>query len=263
MNRTNAGWADVTQRQRGAGFWFHSAALMVEWNLTRMRLVLPGLVLVQIATSIGLVVGLSLLYENISPQQALHLGTGAVAIAVVMVGVVTGPQLIAEQRLSGSADWLASLPVPRSASAAAATMFNVIVALPGAATALIAARIRFEVGLSINPRLVPGVLTALVCGSLIGYAYAHLLGDAKVVALVAQVLVFIVFGFSPVAYPPANLPGWLATVHIYLPFVHMADVIRAGLTSGLVENLTRSYLVLVAWTIVAAAGASWALGRRS
>ncbi len=263
MNTAVAAPARVTSRQRGASFWLHSFALLVEWNLTRMRLVLPGLVLVQVFTSIGLVLGMSLLYEYIAPQQALYLGTGAVAISMVMVGVVTGPQVIAEQRLSGSADWLASLPVPRSASAAAATVFNVIVALPGAAAALLAAWIRFDVGLSINAQLVPAVLLVLVSGSLIGHAYAHLLGDAKIVALVAQVLVFIVIGFSPMAYPPANLPGWLATAHTYLPFVHMADVIRAGLTQGLVENVALSYLVLAAWTIVAAAGATWALGGRS
>ena len=136
---------------------------MVEWNLTRMRLVLPGLLLVQVLSSIGLVVGLSLLYENTSREQALYLGTGAVAISVMMAGVVTGPQLIAEQRLSGSADWLASLPVPRSASAGAATVFNIVVALPGAATALLTAWIRFDVDLRINPRLVPGVLLVLMC----------------------------------------------------------------------------------------------------
>ena len=97
---------------------------------------------------------------------------------------------------------------------------------------------------------------------MIGFAYAHLLSDAKIVVLVAQVLVFVVFGFSPVAYPPANLPDWLATTHTYLPFVHMADVIRAGLTQDLVDNVTRSCLVLVAWTILATAGATWAVGRR-
>jgi ABC-2 type transport system permease protein len=263
MNTAAAAPARMASRQRGASFWLHSFALMVEWNVTRMRLVLPGLALVQVFTSVGLVLGMSLLFEYIAPRQALYLGTGAVAISMVMVGVITGPQVIAEQRLSGSADWLASLPVPRSASAAAATVFNIVVAIPGATAALLAAWIRFDVGLALNPQLVPGVLLVLVCGSLIGYAYAHLLSDAKIVALVAQVLVFIVIGFSPMAYPPANLPGWLATAHTFLPFVHMADVIRAGLTNGLVDNVALSYLVLAAWTAVAAAGATWALGRRS
>lgn len=263
MNLVVGAASEVTPRQRGASLWFRSLALMVEWNLTRMRLVLPGLVLVQVLTSISLVLGMSLLYQDISAVQALYLGTGAVAISVVMVGVVTGPQLIAEQRLSGSADWLASLPVPRSTSTAAATVFNVIIAIPGAAAALLAAWLRFEVGLRVNPLLVPGVLMVLVCGSLVGYAYAHLLRDAKIVALVAQVLVFIVFGFSPVAYPATHLPGWLATTHNYLPFLHMAEVIRAGLTRGVVDNIAASYLVLAIWTIVAAAAVTWALGRRA
>lgn len=262
MTTTIVRSARAAPRRRGPRHWFRSFGHMIKWNLVRMRLVLPALVMVQVFTSAGLVLGFSLLYSSISPEQALYLGTGAVTIALVMVGVVTGPQLIAEQRLSGSYDWFSSLPVPRSANAAAGTVFNVLVALPGAATALLTAWLRFDIDLHINPLLAPAVLVVLAAGTLIGYAYAHLLPNARTVALVAQVMVFVVFGFSPIAYPPGNLPGWLSTVHTYLPFVHMADLARAGLTQGLVDNVGFSFVVLAAWALVAALGATWALGRR-
>ena len=42
----------------------------------------------------------------------------------------------------------------------------------------------------------------------------------------------------------------------------MADVIRAGLTEGVVPNVTRSYLVLGLWSMGSMAVAAAVLGRR-
>ncbi len=252
----------VPDRRRGPGHWFAGFRYMLTWNVVRMRLFLPILVLVQAFTGVGLVLGFSLLYSDITAEQALYLGTGAVVITLVTVGIVMGPQLIAEQRLSGSYDWYASLPIPRSASAAAWTTFNVMVALPGAAAALLAVRLRFDATLHVNPLLIPGVVLVLAAGTLIGYAYAHLLPNPRTIGLISQVMIFVVFGFSPIAYPARNLPDWLATVHTYLPFLHMGEVTRAGLTLGLVDDVGRSFLVLGAWAAAAALGSAWALRRR-
>jgi ABC-2 type transport system permease protein len=252
----------VPDRRRGPGPWFGGFRLMLLWNVVRMRLFLPILVLVQMFAGVGLVLGFSLLYSNITAEQALYLGTGAVVITLVTVGIVMGPQLIAEQRLSGSYDWYASLPVPRSASAAAWTVFNVIVALPGAAAALLAVRLRFDAALHINLLLIPGVVLVLTAGTLIGYSYAHLLPNPRTIGLISQVMIFVILGFSPIAYPARNLPDWLSTVHTYLPFFHMGEVSRAGLTVGLVHHAARSFVVLGAWAVVAAAGSAWALRKR-
>jgi ABC-type uncharacterized transport system permease subunit len=63
-------------------------------------------------------------------------------------------------------------------------------------------------------------------------------------------------------YPPSNLPDWLFTLHKALPFYNMAVVIRAGLTVGLVSDLTRSFVVLAAWTLAEWAMTGWGIGRR-
>lgn len=254
--------AIAAPRRGGLEHWFRSFRKLLAWNIVRLRLFLPVLMMVQIFTGAGLVLGFSLLYSNISRDQVLFLGTGAVVISLVMVGIVMGPQLIAEQRLSGSYDWFASLPVPRSAGAAAWTVFNVLVALPGAAAALLAVHLRFEADLHISLLLVPAVLLVLLAGSLLGYAYAHALPNPRTISLVSQVMIFVIFGFSPIAYPAGNLPDWLSSAHTYLPFVHMGDVIRAGLTEGLADNVRLSFSVLGAWAMVAGLAATLAIGRR-
>jgi hypothetical protein len=42
----------------------------------------------------------------------------------------------------------------------------------------------------------------------------------------------------------------------------MAAVIRAALTEGLVDNVGRSYLILVLYTAISALVAAWVIGRR-
>jgi hypothetical protein len=42
----------------------------------------------------------------------------------------------------------------------------------------------------------------------------------------------------------------------------MTVVIRAGLTTGLAGNVTRSFLVLAAWTLAGFAATAWVVGHR-
>jgi hypothetical protein len=62
--------------------------------------------------------------------------------------------------------------------------------------------------------------------------------------------------------PPTHLPGWLLHLQQVLPFYNMAVVIRAGLTTGLVDHVATSYLVLAGWTVAGPAATGWAIGRR-
>jgi ABC-2 type transport system permease protein len=82
------------------------------------------------------------------------------------------------------------------------------------------------------------------------------------VSLITNALIFVVLLFSPIVFPPSHLPDWLFTLHRYLPFYNMAVVIRAGLTVGLVSDLTRSFLILAAWTLAGWAMTGWGIGRR-
>jgi ABC-type uncharacterized transport system permease subunit len=72
----------------------------------------------------------------------------------------------------------------------------------------------------------------------------------------------IVLLFSPIVYPPSHLPGWLFAIHQVLPFYNLAVVIRAGLSVGLVSDLTQAFAVLAAWTVAGWAMTGRVIGRR-
>jgi ABC-2 type transport system permease protein len=83
-----------------------------------------------------------------------------------------------------------------------------------------------------------------------------------VAELVSTTLIFVMFGFSPVAFPADQLPGWLAAVNQWLPFGSMATIVRAALTSGVATGVARAYLVVAAWAAGSALIVAWAQGRR-
>ena len=119
MTSTTTTAIALPAKQSGPGHWVRSFRAMLRWQLTDMRLLVPMIVFVQILSGVGLVLGFSLLMPNMSSDMALYLVTGAVVVTLVVVGVVMGPQLIAQQKSAGSYDFMWSLPVPRSSASAA------------------------------------------------------------------------------------------------------------------------------------------------
>jgi len=239
-------------KRSGVGHWLAGFSSMLRWEITNMRLLLRA----------GLVIGFGLLIQDMAQQTALYLSTGAVVITLILVGVVMGPQLVAQQKMDGSYDFMWALPVPRSASTVAWLVLNVFIAIPGMVGALLVAMWRYDVSFTVSWLVVPAVLLTLVCGTLLGYAMAHSIPNPEVTQLISQFLIFAIFGFSPISYPAENLPDWLAELHEYLPFTHMANVVRDALTDGIAAHVGRSYVVLAVWTLLAAGLSGLVLRRR-
>jgi len=259
---TVANAAALPAKRAGVGHWMSSYRAMLRWQLTDMRLLLPMTVLVQLLSGVGLVIGFGLLIPEMTQRLALYLSTGAVVVSLVIVGVIMGPQLIAQQKASGSYDFMWSLPVPRSSASAAWVTLNASIAIPGMLGALVAAILRYDVAFDVTLMVVPAVGLTLLTGTLLGYALAHGIPKPDITQLISQLLIFVIFGFSPVSYPIENLPGWLATVNEYLPFYPMANVVRDSLTDGIATNVGRSYLVLSIWAVLASVISAAVLRRR-
>lgn len=254
--------ATIPAKRSGVGHWWHGLVAMLRWEITNMRLLLPLTVVVQVLFGAGFVLGIGLFFDEMPNRAALFLSTGAVTITLIMVGLVMGPQLVVQQKLAGTYDYLWSLPVPRSAATAAWITLNMIFALPGMLAALLVASWRYELDFDVSPLIVPAVLITLLTATLLGYALAHAVPKPEITQLLTQVLIFGIVGFSPINYPPENLPSWLATLHDYLPFLPMATVVRDGLTEGLVSGVGRSYVVLGGWGLLALGLVAASLGRR-
>lgn len=242
--------------------WLKSFGLMLLWEGLSMRLVLPLAMIVQVFIGAGMAVGIGFFIGDVPEQMALYLASGVAVVTMITLGLVLAPQLIAQQKATGIYDFMFSLPVPRTASIAAGIVINGLIATPGVALALLVAVWRYDLDLVVRPLFLPAALLTVITAAAIGHAMAHAISNVMVINLLTQILVFVILLFSPIQYPADRLPAWLATLHQGLPFVHAANVVRAGLTTLPAEHLGRSFLVLGLWAVVSWAVTLWVVGRR-
>lgn len=247
--------------RQGPQRWLHAYGSMLRWELTSMRLLVPVTIAVQVLIGAGFAVGIGL-FRDLPPDDARYLATGSAVMTLVLVGLVMGPQLIAQQKAADTYDFLWSLPVPRTSAAAAWTTVSAVVGLPGMAAAVAVAAWRYDLRFELAPSVVVAVVLIVATATMLGYALAHAVGNPMVTQAATQVLIFVLIGFSPVNFPADRLPGWLQALHLGLPFEPMGIVMRGALTPDLADHVVRGYAVLCAWLLAAVAINVRVLGRR-
>lgn len=241
--------------------WLRSYALLLKWNTLRLRTELPFFLIIQTLMSIGVVVGFSFLIPEIDRFSAMYLSTGAMTVALITVGMVVAPQLVAQQRLQGIFDYQRSMPVPRLAMMAADATVWIGVGLPGMIAALGVAAIRFDLTFAVSPLIIPAALLVATGAVAVGYAIAYAVKPV-LVGLVTNVVMIVSLMFAPVNYPAHRLPQWLAAIHEWLPFQYMARAIRESLDTPTTGPSPLPFVVLAAWCAGGLAVASRVLTRR-
>lgn len=247
----------------GPAYWMGGYAAMLRFELVNLRTFLAVAFVVQLIMGAGAALMYGYYFGDLTAVQRTFLVTGIPALALVPIGFVMMPATIMEQKLRDTYDYVWSLPVPRFASALASFTVFTALAIPGTVVALIAASALYGVDLQISWSVVSAVLLTSAMATSVGYAMAHAIPEPRVTNLIGNILIFMVLLFSPIVVTIDQFPGWWAAVHHVLPFWHMAVVIRAGLTNGLVgTSVTVSYLVLAAWTLGSWLLAGWVVSRR-
>jgi ABC-2 type transport system permease protein len=166
-----------------------------------------------------------------------------------MVGLVMVPQLVSISKTEGTFDYIWSLPVPRMVYVAADATMYTLIAIPGVILSLVLGAAYYHFGLHISLLVIPAMLLIVLAGIFLGYALAHSIKKAQITQLITQVLVFFIMIFSPVMFPAAQLPAWLAEVHKFLPIQYMADLSRGTLTD-LHVNLGLAFAVVGGWCLL-------------
>ncbi len=236
--------------RRGPRYWLQSYWLMMRWEVLSLRLLLPVMAAIQFFIGGGIVIGFGFLFEDISITQATYLATGGAVLPMLTLGLVLVPQQVADHKLTGTYDFLFSLPVPRMAMYFAGLTVYSVIALPPAAAALAVAAWRYDLALDVSALAIPGALLVVAVASAIGYAVGHAIPQPRVVHLITQLMIFVVTIFSPINFPTERFPQWLQSLHHLLPMEHAAIVMRATLTDGLVEGATwPSWVVLAGWAL--------------
>jgi ABC-2 type transport system permease protein len=230
-------------------FW-HSYRLLLTWDVLRRRRILPLIVLIQVALSVGVVYGLSFLLPEIDSKSAIYLSTGAPTLTILILGLTVVPQEVAQAKLVGRLDWFSTLPVPRLAPLASEITYWLVAALPGTVLALLVASYRFDFALDVSVFVVPALLLVAATASSVGYAIA----SAAPPSATQQISSFVSIGvllFSPVSLPAEQLPGPLQAVHSVLPVESMADVVRWSLTGEYVDDVARAFTIVIVWCVAA------------
>lgn len=247
----------------GAGHWVRSYWLMMRWEVLSQRLQLPMMVVVQVMLGAGMALGFGLLFDDPSSTEALYLSTGATVIPMMTLGLVMIPQMVAQQKIEGTYEYIFSLPVPRMAMYFAGLTVWSMIALPSAVMALVVAAWRYNLNLAIDPLALPAAVLVVAVAAAVGYAFAHAIKNPRMTNVLTQLLIFVVIFFSPVNFPAERLPGWLAALHTWLPPQHSALVMRGTLTDGLVtDGLGPSFAILGVWAVGSWLVTAWVIGRR-
>jgi ABC-2 type transport system permease protein len=252
----------ATELRSGPRYWFGSLGSMLRFDYGRMRTFAPMMVVIQTMMGAGMALLYGFLYPHITTTRALYIATGAPTLALIPLGFAMVPGSIGTQKDEGSFEYVWTLPAPRSAQAASTFLLYAVLALPGTALALLVATFRYGVHLSPSPLLVPAALLCALMAIAVGYGMALAITDTVITNLVVNALMFVVLLFSPIVYPPSQLPGWLFAVHRVLPFYNMAVVMRASLTQGIETHVATSFLVLAIWTVAGWATTGWVVSRR-
>ncbi|MCG8482917.1 MAG: ABC transporter permease [Clostridia bacterium] len=242
--------------------FFRQYFLLLKWQLLRLRIIIPLFAVIQIMTGLGFIVGLGFILPEIDSKTALFFVTGAPTFILTMVGMVLVPQMIAEDKSSGSFTYIWSLPISRITYLLADLTVWFFSALPGIILALSIGSWYYEFSLSMSWIIVPVTLLVSITASCLGFAIAHLISKSQIILLVTNLLVFVIFLFSPINYPLERLPVWLQNVHMVLPYFHMADLMRSSLTGYETASNVRALLIVSTWMLVSFVSVSIVLQKR-
>jgi len=251
-----------TPLRKGWGYWWSSYLAMIRWVLIQQKVLLSGIVLTQILLGIGAAIMYRFYLGSLDRDAAMFLVSGIPALSLIPVGFVMVPILVIQEKARGTYDFTWSLPVPRLAPVAATFTVFTFLALPIAALSTLLAARQFDVTLELSWVVIPLALLASLMASSVGYGLAVAIPEPRLTNLITNVVIFLVLLFSPMVIPIERFPEWAETMHRILPFFHMANLIRSGLTEGLAADVSASLTILVAWTVLGWAVVARVVGRR-
>jgi ABC-2 type transport system permease protein len=193
-----------TEVRRGPAHWVGGYRTMLHWQLASLRALLPLLAGIQILVGAGFVLGIALVFDDISPTAALYVSSGAPVMNLLMVGVLLGPQLVAQQKAEHSYDFLQALPVPRTVTALAWYTVTLLGSLPAVVVSLVVAQLRYGITFTVSPTVVAAALLTAFTGTMVGYALGHALPNPMTIQLARGCCGSCCSGSARSCFPPSS-----------------------------------------------------------
>lgn len=199
---------------------------------------------VNVAMTLGLVLGIGYIVPNISKVTATYITTGTATQTLVNVGLVMLPQMLSESKQVGRLDFLLTLPISREAYLLSQVTAVGLFALPGVAFAVAFGWWNYDLSFHVDPLVVVVAILAVLSLAGAGVAMAIISPHPQVTNAVTQLVIFYVLFFAPVLVPSEQLPWLLQKTALVMPPTYAADAVRATLTDLPGTHIARSLLVM-------------------
>jgi len=235
---------------------------LVRLNLLMNRNELWFIVMIQLVLTISFVVGFGYFMRPISETQALYLTTGTATNTVVMVALVSLPNILSQGKAEGRLEYFLTLPVRREVYLAAQATYVALVSVPGAAFAVAFGAWHYDLSIAYNPVVVAVVLLGILSLAGVGIAIGVLSPRPQLTNALTNLTVFYVLLFAPVLIPRSQLPALLQHFSVAMPPTYAADAMRGALTDLPGTHLARSLLVMGGFSVASLAASAVAIRRR-
>jgi len=243
--------------------FLHHYYHLLKLELLVARRAIIMIVVIQVALTIGLVVGFGYFVPEVSDVQALFLTTGTATNTVVTVGLVALPQNLSQAKNEGRLEYTLALPVVREAYLLAQVSFVAIMALPGVVFALVLGSLVYDITITPSPVVLLVIPLAMLSLAGVGVAMAILSPYQQLTNALTQLIIFYVILFAPVMIPREQLPSLLQTVANFMPPTYAADAMRGALTDLPGTHLWRSLGLMGVFATLSLGASALAVRRRA
>lgn len=235
---------------------------LVAMQMNAMRGDHVFIAILQVALSLGLVLGMGYLIPNISESTALFLVTGTATQAFVTTGLVMLPQMLSQSREDGRLEYFLTLPISREAYLLAQITMVAVTSFPAVLFCLAFGAWHYDLSMTVNPAFFLVMILCVLSLAGVGVAMAMYVGSVPVVNAVTQLIIFYVLFFSPVLLPDSQLPSVLQETARLAPPTYAADGVRATLTDLPDTNLARDFVFMSGFAVASIALSAFAIRRR-
>jgi ABC-2 type transport system permease protein len=218
--------------------------------------------ILQVALSLGLVLGMGYLIPNISKDTAMFLVTGTSTQAFVTTGLVMLPQMLSQSKADGRLEYFLTMPISREAYLLSLVTMVAVTSLPAVLFTVAFGAWHYDLSLSLNPAFALVMVLCVFSLAGVGVAMAMYVARPEVVNALTQLIIFYVLFFSPVLLPESQLPGVLQETARLAPPTYAADAVRATLSDLPGTELTRDLLLMTGFAVASIALSAFAIRRR-
>ncbi len=241
---------------------FREFAALVRLNLLMNRTEIWFIGMIQVALTVSFVLGFGYFMRPISELQALYLTTGIATNTVVMVALVSLPNILSWGKAQGRLEYFLALPIGREVYLAALVAYVALTSFPGVAFAVWFGAWHYDLALVYDPIVIVVVVLGVLSLAGVGIAIGTLSPEPQLTNALTNLTVFYVLLFAPVLLPKEQLPALLRHFSVAMPPTYAADAMRGALTGLPGTHLARSLWVMGGFSAVSIALSAAAIRRR-